>query len=108
MKPVVFFADTLKVIREFPDAARAETGFQLSKLQRGGQPNDFKPMPTIGKGVEELRIWDANGTFRVVYTARLGEAVYILHAFQKKTEKTAGRDIDLAKARFLELKRSIL
>jgi phage-related protein len=106
MKPIRFFADALKVIRDFPGAARAETGFQLSKLQRGGQPDDFKPMPTIGKGVEELRMWDANGTFRIVYTARLEEAVYVLHAFQKKTEKTAGQDIELAKARFLELTRT--
>ncbi len=55
----------------------------------GKQPDDFKPMPSIGKGVEEIRMRDETGAFRVVYTARLAEAVYVLHAFQKKTQATA-------------------
>ncbi|WP_201786388.1 type II toxin-antitoxin system RelE/ParE family toxin [Legionella pneumophila] len=63
-------------------------------------------MPSIGKGVEEIRIWDESGTYRVIYTARLADAVYVLHAFQKKTQTTAKRDIDLEKARFAELMRS--
>ena len=79
---------------------------QLDKVQRGEQPDDFKPMPSIGKGVEEIRIWEESGTYRVIYTARLADAVYVLHAFQKKTQTTAKRDIDLAKARFIELIRS--
>ena len=57
-------------------------------------------MPSIGKGVEEIRIWDESGTYRVIYTARLDEAVYVLHAFQKKTQATSQRDIDVAKKRF--------
>jgi phage-related protein len=60
-------------------------------------------MPSIGRGVEEIRIWDEAGTFRVIYTARLADVVYVLHAFQKKTHSTSQRDIDKAKARFLEL-----
>jgi phage-related protein len=67
------------------------------------QPDDFKPMPAIGKGVEEIRVWDDTGTFRVIYTARLADAIYVLHAFQKKTQATSQRDIDTAKARFAEL-----
>nr|WP_237578506.1 type II toxin-antitoxin system RelE/ParE family toxin [Legionella pneumophila] len=63
-------------------------------------------MPSIGKGVEEIRIWDEVGTYRVIYTARLADAVYVLHAFQKKTQAAAKRDIDLAKTRFAELMRS--
>ena len=59
-------------------------------------------MPGIGKGVEEIRIWDESGTYRVVYTARLADAVIVLHAFQKKTQTTSKRDIDLAKERFTE------
>lgn len=55
----------------------------------GEQPDDFKPMPSIGKGVEEIRVWDDSGIYRVIYTARLADAVYILHAFQKKTQTTA-------------------
>ena len=92
-------------MREFPEEARQEAGFQLDKVQRGKQPDDFKPMPSIGKGVEEIRVWDDAGTFRVVYTARLADAVVVLHAFQKKTQATSKRDIDMAKARFAQLTR---
>jgi phage-related protein len=106
MKPVRFLADTLKSIRGFPDKARSDAGRQLRNLQRGNQPDDFKPMPDIGKGVEEVRVWDEMGTFRVVYTARLPDAVYVLHAFQKKTRATSKHDIELAKIRFGELMRS--
>ena len=62
-------------------------------------------MPSIGKGVEEIRIWDESGMYRVVYTARLKDAVYVLHAFRKKTRATAKRDLDMARARFTEVMR---
>lgn len=62
-------------------------------------------MPSIGKGVEEIRVWDDSGTYRVVYTARIADAVYVLHAFQKKAQTTARRDIDTAKERFAQLMR---
>jgi phage-related protein len=89
-----------------PEDARHDAGDQLvDKVQRGEQPDDFKPMPSIGKSVEEIRMWDDTGTYRVVYTARLADAVYVLHAFQKKTQVTAKRDIELAKTRFTELMR---
>ncbi len=103
MKPVTFLGDSLKRLREFPEDARQDTGYQLDRVQRGKQPDDFKPMPFIGKGVEEIRVRDETGAFRVVYTARLADAVYVLHAFQKKTQTTAKRDIDLAAERFKEL-----
>jgi phage-related protein len=105
MKPVKFLGDTLKGLRAFPVAARQDMGRQLDRVQRGLQPLDFKPMPTIGKGVEEIRVWDDSGTYRVIYTARLADAVYVLHAFQKKTQETAKRDIELAKTRFDQLMR---
>jgi len=60
-------------------------------------------MPSIGKGVEEIRIWDDSGTFRIIYTARIAGFVYVLHAFQKKSEATAKKDIDIAKERFSQL-----
>lgn len=72
-------------------------------MQRGEQPDDFKPMPSIGKGVEELRVGDDSGTYRVIYTARLADAVYVLHAFQKKTQTTAKRDVELARKRYTDL-----
>ena len=106
MKPVRFLADSLKSIRGFPDKARSDAGRQLRNLQGGNQPDDFKPMPDIGRGVEEIRVWDEMGTFRVIYTARLAEAVYVLHAFQKKTQATSRHDIELAKTRFGDLMRS--
>jgi phage-related protein len=64
-------------------------------------------MPSIGKGVSELRIWDGAGTFRVVYVAKLADAVYVLHCFQKKTQQTAKRDIDLARQRFKALMKEL-
>ncbi len=80
-----------------------DVGYQLDKVQRGEQPDDFKPMPSIGKGVEEIRVRDDSGIYRVIYTARLADAVYVLHAFQKKTQTTAKRDIALATKRYAEL-----
>lgn len=105
MKPVRFLGDSLKCLRDFPDDARQDAGYQLHKIQYGEQPDDFKPMTTIGKGVEELRIRDKTGIYRVVYTARLAVAVYVLHAFQKKTQTTPKQDIEIAKARYNELMR---
>ncbi|TVR60480.1 MAG: type II toxin-antitoxin system RelE/ParE family toxin [Candidatus Competibacteraceae bacterium] len=92
-------------MREFPEDARHDAGYPLEKLQRGEQPDDFKPMPSIGKGVEELRVGDDSGTYRVIYTARLADAVYVLHAFQKKTQATAKRDVELARKRYTDLMR---
>jgi phage-related protein len=105
MKPIRFLGDSLKCLREFPEDAKHDAGYQLDKVQRGGQPDDFKPMPSIGRGVEEIRIWDDSGTYRVIYTARVADAVYVLHAFQKKTQATSQRDIEIAKARFGQLMR---
>lgn len=94
-------------MRSFPEDACQDAGYQLDKVQRGVRPDDFKPMPFIGKGVEEIRIWDESGAFRVIYTARLDDAIYVLHAFQKKTQTTAKRDIELAKIRFTDLMRGV-
>jgi phage-related protein len=100
VKPIEFLGDSLRSLREFPDDAKRDAGYQLDRVQHGLQPDDFKPMPTIGKGVEEIRVRDDSGTYRVIYTARLADAVYVLHAFQKKTQATSKRDIELAKQRF--------
>lgn len=75
----------------------------MDKVQHGLAPDDAKAMPSIGAGVTELRIWDEAGTFRVVYIAKLSDAVYVLHCFQKKTQQTAKRDIDLARQRLKAL-----
>ncbi len=103
MKPIRFLGDSLQRLREFPANARHDAGYQLELVQRGEQPDDFKPMTTIGKGVEELRIRDESGAYRIIYTALLSDAVYVLHAFQKKTQATSRRDLELAKQRFNQL-----
>ena len=103
MKTLKFLGDSLKCLRQFPEDARNDAGYQLDKVQRGEQPVDFKPMPLIGNGVEELRMWDDSGTYRVVYAARLADAVYVLHAFQKKTPATSKRDTELARKRYSEI-----
>lgn len=91
-------------MRDFPEDARHDAGYQLDKVQRGEQPDDFKPMPTVGKGVEEIRVTDESGAYRVIYVARRAEAVYVLHAFQK-TQATSRRDIEIARKRFEKLSR---
>ena len=103
MKPISFLGSSLKALRAFPDAARQDAGFQLDLVQRGQQPDDFKAMPAVGAGVEELRVWCEHGTFRVVYLARLADAIYVLHAFQKKTQTTAKADVEIAARRYREL-----
>ena len=77
---------------------KREAGYQLSQVQLGLEPSDWKPMSTIGPDVREIQIHD-DGEFRVIYITKLHETVYVLHAFQKKTQKTPRKDIELAKAR---------
>ncbi|WP_133649449.1 type II toxin-antitoxin system RelE/ParE family toxin [Paraburkholderia flava] len=107
-KPVVFTGSSLEDLRAFPENARREAGHQLDQVQRGFEPDDWKPMPTIGEGVREIRIRDKTGAFRVVYVAKFERAVYVLHCFQKKSQKTAQQDIELASQRFRELRRKII
>ena len=96
--------DTLARIRAFPAAARQDAGFQLDRVQRGDPPDDWKPLGAVGRGVREIRIRDDSGQFRVIYLANLENAVYILHAFQKKTQRTRKADIDLARKRWKQVK----
>jgi len=97
VREIVFLGDSLKRLREFSEVARRRAGHQLDMVQQGLHPTDFKPMPSIGPGVEEIRVWDDSGTYRVIYTAKRKDFVYVLHAFQKKTQATAKEDIDLAR-----------
>jgi phage-related protein len=106
VKPLSFLGSSLDDLRTFPEAARREAGHQLDQVQRGRDPEDWKPMPSVGSGVREVRIRDQAGAFRVIYLATRPEAVYVLHAFQKKTQTTAKRDLELAEARLKELTRS--
>lgn len=102
-KPVEFRGSSLDDLRSFPLSARREAGHQLDQVQNGHEPDDWKPVNTVGQGVKEIRIRDAVGAFRVMYVAKFADAVYVLHCFQKKTEKTNKADLDLAAKRYRDL-----
>ncbi|PIV33060.1 MAG: hypothetical protein COS34_09795 [Lysobacterales bacterium CG02_land_8_20_14_3_00_62_12] len=102
-KPVEFLGNSLDDLRTFPLAARREAGHQIDQLQNGQEPDDWKPMNTVGQGVKEIRIRDAAGAFRVIFVAKFADAIYVLHCFQKKTEKTSKADLDLAAKRYRNL-----
>jgi phage-related protein len=102
MKPISFRGNSLDDLRQFPLNAR-EAGYQIDRVQNGLEPSDWKPMNSVGQGVKEIRIRDADGAFRVIYLAKLADAVHVLHCFQKKTEKTTEADIELARKRFRAL-----
>lgn len=100
MKKLEWIGSSYKDLCSFPEDAKDTAGYQLHLLQIGEQPTDWKPMITIGNGVQEIRIREDSGAFRVIYVAKFDEAVYVLHAFQKKTQKTTQHDIELARERF--------
>ncbi|MBM4312368.1 MAG: type II toxin-antitoxin system RelE/ParE family toxin [Deltaproteobacteria bacterium] len=102
IKPLKFIASSLDDLRNFPDEARRAAGFELHAIQSGLEPSDWKPMQIIGSGVKEICI-HILGEWRVVYVAKYHEAVYVLHAFQKKTKKTRRQEIDLARQRYREI-----
>lgn len=102
-KDVVFVASSLKDLRAFPLDARRAVGFQLDILQQGEEPFDWRPMKTVGQGVNETRVTEASGVFRVFYVVNRPEAIYVLHAIQKTTRKTETRDIELARVRLQEI-----
>lgn len=91
---------SLTDLQAFPAEARRAAGFNLDFVQRGLEPEDWKPMKTVGPGVSEIRVRDADGAYRVIYLAARPEAVYVLHCFQKKTQRTSQRDIEMARRRF--------
>jgi phage-related protein len=93
----------LKCLRAFPPDARQDAGFQLDAVQRGEEPMDWKPMPSIGRGVAEIRVWDEAGAFRMIHTADLPMPSMSCTLSRKKTQATAKHDIDLAKKRFDQL-----
>lgn len=99
-KELKWAGSSLKDLTAFPDSARQEAGYQLHRVQFGMDPNDWRPFATIGPGVREIRVKEAGGIYRVVYVAKFEEAVYVLHAFQKKSRKTTGKDITIATVRY--------
>jgi phage-related protein len=100
IKNIDFYGSALDDLRNFPASARREAGVQLDRVQRGLDPDDWRPMSTVGAGVREIRVRDVAGAFRVMYVANLGDVIVVLHCFQKKTQQTSKKDIDLAGSRY--------
>lgn len=105
MKKAIFRGNSLEAIRSFPEAAKKDAGYAIDDIQAGLMPSDFKPMPDVGRGVYEVRISTppSKDQYRIFYIAKLGGAVYILHAFQKKTQQTAKHDIDAGRREYKAL-----
>lgn len=100
MKVAYFVGTAREELAAFPESARRRAGYELFMVQVGREPADFKPMPSVGPGAYEIRVRDEAGTFRVIYVAKFESAVYVLHAFQKKSQKTPHADIELAARRY--------
>jgi len=104
MKPVIWMGSSKEDLKAFPEEARREVGYQLEHVQEGVDPENWKPMQTVGAGVREIRVRDSSGAFRCIYLATRLEGIYVLHCFQKKTQKTRQQDLDLAERRFRSIK----
>jgi phage-related protein len=102
VKPIAFLGGSLDDLRGFPADARRQAGYHLDRVQRGLDPDDWRPMPSIGAGVCEIRVRERAGVFRAIYVARFTDVIYVLHASQKKTRQTAKREIELAVSRLQE------
>lgn len=103
MKDLEFRGSSREELIEFPSSAKKDAGYELDRVQRGLEPFDWKPMKTIGAGVREIRIKQDGGAFRVIYVAKFEEAIYVLHAFEKKSQKTPQKSIAIAQNRYREL-----
>jgi phage-related protein len=99
VKPVEFLGSSREDIRSFPVEVRRAVGLELLKAQQGAMPDDFKPMQVIGRGVYEIRV-RIEGAWRVLYVSRDTTRVWVLHAFQKKTQRTSKLDIEIGRSRY--------
>jgi phage-related protein len=106
-KLLEFRGNSLDDLRAFPLLVRRDAGHQLDHVQNGSEPDDWKPMSSVGQGVREIRLRDLTGAFRVIYIAKFADAVYVLHCFQKKTQKTSKSDLSLAESRYRELMKEL-
>ena len=100
MKPLEFLGSSRDDLVAMPASVRRQIGVELMRVQFGGQPADFKSMPVVGAGAYEIRVRDPSGAYRAIYVAKFEAAVYVLHAFQKKTQQTAKADVELAQVRY--------
>ena len=105
-KPIDWLGSSRSDLRALPEVPRRTLGVELRRVQQGLAPHDWRPMPSVGAGVVEIRVRDAAGAFRLMYVAKFADAIYVLHVFQKKSQKTAGLDLELAKQRYASLRRA--
>ena len=96
---MVWEGDSRDVLQAFPEGVRQNLGFQLWQLQRGERPSDYRPLPSIGKSVFELRDQDERAWYRVVYLSRISDVIYVLHCFEKRSREMSKRDFEKAKQR---------
>jgi phage-related protein len=102
LKALFWLGSSRRDIRDFPVDAKRRAGYELYLVQSGLEPSDWKPMSSVGSGVQEIRIHTGH-EHRVFYVAKFEEGVYVLHAFEKKTRKTPKADLDVARSRLREL-----
>ncbi|HEY9679131.1 MAG TPA: type II toxin-antitoxin system RelE/ParE family toxin [Drouetiella sp.] len=104
-KLTLWFSEKLRdEVRSWPVDVKEDIGGQLNKVEYGGEPDDFKPMKSIGLGVNEIRVRDDGDQYRLIYVAKFEEAIYVLHVItKKKTTKTSQSDIDIAQKRYNQL-----
>jgi phage-related protein len=98
MKQIIWMGSSKEDLRFFPGEARREVGYQLEHIQGGADPDDWKSLSTVGSGVREIRVRESSGAFRCIYLATRPEGIYVLHCFQKKTQKTSQQDLVGAEA----------
>ena len=99
MKDAIFLGAALDDLRAFPKRVQKKLGYQIYRVEAGLDPDDWQPMPSIGPGVREIRVRDEGNAYRTMYVTNIEQTVYVLHVFQKKTRRTAKKDIELAKSR---------
>ncbi len=91
--------DSLDVLKSFPSGVKSDLGFALDKIQRGEIPPIARRMASIGAGAWELKESDERAWYRVIYLSKIGDSIYVLHSFEKKSRKTDQRDLDKAQER---------
>jgi phage-related protein len=101
-RPLEFAGNSYEELCDFPKAARRAAGAELLKVQLGSMPSDFKPMHGIGRGVYEVRV-HVGGEWRVLFVTKFEAAIFVLHAFHKKTLRTSKHDLKIAVDRYKEL-----